>query len=99
MAEALAAGIARRGDSSVACQADQVLACANIHQREEGACRVGNVAIAAAGLGTCVGTARRLRRGLDNRPVRPALPGSHGGGCVWQTGRGAASFTSPAPAG
>lgn len=43
----LAASIAQRSDSSVVCRGDAVLAFANIYKREEGACWVGNVAVAA----------------------------------------------------
>jgi ribosomal protein S18 acetylase RimI-like enzyme len=43
----LAASIAQRSDSSVVCRGDQVLAFANIYKREQDACYVGNVAVAA----------------------------------------------------
>lgn len=42
----LATSIAQRSDSSVVCRGDQVLAFANIYKREQGACYVGNVAVA-----------------------------------------------------
>jgi ribosomal protein S18 acetylase RimI-like enzyme len=42
----LATSIAQRSDSSVVCRGDQVLAFANIYKREQGACWVGNVAVA-----------------------------------------------------
>lgn len=42
----LAASIAQRSDSSVVCRGDAVLGFANIYKREEGACYVGNVAVA-----------------------------------------------------
>lgn len=45
--EQLAASIAQRSDSSVVCRGEEVLAFANIYRREEGACWVGNVAVAA----------------------------------------------------
>lgn len=45
-AEQLAASIAQRSDSSVVCRGAEVLAFANIYRREEGACWVGNVAVA-----------------------------------------------------
>lgn len=44
--EQLAASIAQRSDSSVVCRGDAVLAFANIYKREQGACWVGNVAVA-----------------------------------------------------
>lgn len=44
--EQLAASIAQRSDSSVVCQGDRVLGFANIYKREQGACWVGNVAVA-----------------------------------------------------
>lgn len=44
--EQLAASIAQRSDSSVVCQGDAVLGFANIYKREQGACWVGNVAVA-----------------------------------------------------
>lgn len=42
----LATSIAQRSDSSVVCRGEQVLAFANIYKREQGACYVGNVAVA-----------------------------------------------------
>jgi ribosomal protein S18 acetylase RimI-like enzyme len=42
----LTTSIAQRSDSSVVCCGDQVLAFANIYKREQGACYVGNVAVA-----------------------------------------------------
>lgn len=44
--EQLATSIAQRSDSSVVCRGAQVLAFANIYKREQGACYVGNVAVA-----------------------------------------------------
>ncbi len=45
--EQLATSIALRSDSSVVCRGEQVLAFANIYKREQGACYVGNVAVAS----------------------------------------------------
>lgn len=44
--EQLATSIAQRSDSSVVCRGEQVLAFANIYKQEQGACYVGNVAVA-----------------------------------------------------
>ena len=63
----LAASIAQRSDSSVVCRGDAVLGFANIYKREEGACYVGNVAVAPQA--RCQGVARYLMQRMAQLAV------------------------------